>query len=230
MNKKLLLFVFVLCSTVFAVNFVSAADAHVFTDVSDARLLAIDNSGNTNATGWLAENGIQLSDTYCALGGCTFTGVVLSDSNFTTSAFFVGDGTYLTNIPGSNASFNQALTDTLYAGIEWDYNQTTIANAYTDAQDTIFNDSMTVYVDAQDVIFNDSMTVYVDNEIAGVSGMDFTNLALINITNIFTPQQVFTGGLNSSEDINLASTKSVAWADGGSVSGTAGVITYKAGV
>lgn len=34
---------------------------------------------------------------------------------------------------GGNASFNQTLTDTLYAGIEWDYNQTSPAIAYADA-------------------------------------------------------------------------------------------------
>jgi len=33
-----------------------------------------------------------------------------------------------------NSSWNQSFADTLYAGAEWDYNQTTPANSYTDAQ------------------------------------------------------------------------------------------------
>ncbi|MBM3234393.1 hypothetical protein FJZ19_04860 [Candidatus Pacearchaeota archaeon] len=39
----------------------------------------------------------------------------------------------ISGISGGNASFNQSLTDTLYAGIEWNYNQTIPANAYTDS-------------------------------------------------------------------------------------------------
>jgi len=68
---------------------------------------------------------------------------------------------------GVNSTFNQTLTDTLYADIKWgynmttpftnwlatfvyNYNQTIPANTYTDAQDIIFNNSITAYVDAQD--------------------------------------------------------------------------------
>ena len=60
--------------------------------------------------------------------------------------------------------------------------------------------------------------------------MDYTNLALTNETNVFVPEQNFTGGINSADDIALASAKSLSWDDGGSVTATAGVITYKAGV
>jgi len=62
------------------------------------------------------------------------------------------------------------------------------------------------------------------------SVMDYTNLALTNETNTFVPIQNFTAGIKSDDDITLASAKSLAWADGGSVTATAGVITYKAGV
>lgn len=41
--------------------------------------------------------------------------------------------TRIDGISGGNSSFNQSLTDTLYAGIEWDYNQTESANTYTDS-------------------------------------------------------------------------------------------------
>jgi hypothetical protein len=49
-----------------------------------------------------------------------------------TAGFFFGDGSQLTGLSGGNASFNQSLTDSLYAGIEWDYNQTTPAIDYAD--------------------------------------------------------------------------------------------------
>lgn len=42
-----------------------------------------------------------------------------------TAQYYFGDGSQLTGISagGGNASWNQTLADTLYAGIEWDYNQ-----------------------------------------------------------------------------------------------------------
>jgi len=275
MNKKILFFSFILGFALVSSGIVSAADAHVFTVVSDARLLSIDNSGNTNATGWLAENGVQLSDTYCALTGCTYSGeIIMGDGlNITvgTGGYFVGDGRYLTNIAGANSSWTQAAADLLYAGIIWNYNQTektfelynatwdnkgyvdaaiaalplavnhtedtfNVYNAtwdnkgYVDSQNTIYNESIAAYVNDQDGLYNDSIAAYVDDQISGVSGMDYTNVALTNVSNLFTPHQAFAGGLNSSENINLASTKLVTWDDGGSISATAGVITYKAGV
>jgi hypothetical protein len=52
-------------------------------------------------------------------------------------------------ITGDNASWNQSLANTLYANIQWNYNQTgifnynhtTIANAYTDSQGFITSTS-----------------------------------------------------------------------------------------
>ena len=218
MSKKLLVFALVICSTVLAMNFASAADAFVFTDVSDARLLVIDNAGNTNATGWLAENGVILSDTYCALGGCTYTGNIetAADINITAGAggYFIGDGSLLTNT-GSNASWTQVLADTLYTN-----------EAYVIS----VNATMKTYVDAQDVIYNDSIATYVDEQVAGIGGMDYTNVAMINISNTFTPQQTFTDGLVSNGNLTLADSKFIEWAGGGRISANAGVITYKAGV
>ncbi len=42
------------------------------------------------------------------------------------------NATYAANI--NNASFNQTLTDSLYAGASWNYNQTTPANTYADSK------------------------------------------------------------------------------------------------
>jgi len=87
-----------------------------------------------------------------------------------------------------NSSFNQSLTDTLYASIIWNYNQTISANAYTDSVVSANNVSWMstynatyntwaynqtipaqAYADAQDVIFNDSIKDYVDIQISGVN-------------------------------------------------------------
>ena len=87
-----------------------------------------------------------------------------------------------------NSSFNQSLTDTLYASIIWNYNQTISANAYTDSVVSANNVSWMstynatyntwaynqtipaqAYADAQDVIFNDSIKDYVDTQISGVN-------------------------------------------------------------
>ncbi len=232
MNKKYLLFMFIICSTVLAVNFISAADAHIFTDVSDAKLLIIDNVGNTNATGWLAENGVKLSDTYCALTGCTYSGNIVLEDGFNvtlgTGGFFVGDGSLLTNLPG--IVNHTLITFNLYNST-WD-NRGLIDSGnlsmfnYVNAQDVIYNDSAAAYT----LYVNTTAAAYTDAQIAASGGMDFTNLALTNITNTFDLQQVFTLGLSSAEDIILNTTKSISWDDGGSISGTAGVITYKAGV
>ena len=53
-------------------------------------------------------------------GDTVITGDLTVDGNY------IGNGSLLTNLPtGGNLSWNQSLADTLYAGIEWDYNQTT---------------------------------------------------------------------------------------------------------
>src|SRR5690606_18341230 len=99
-----------------------------------------------------------------------------------------------------NSSFNQALTDTLYAGIEWDYNQTIAANAYTDSQDTLYNNSIADYVDTQ---------------IGALSfNMDYTNVAMTNISNAFAEEQNFSNGIRT-DDVQAL---------------TGVAITFKAGV
>jgi hypothetical protein len=74
----------------------------------------------------------------------------LSVSGNITANYFIGNGSLLTGISGGNLSFNQSLTDKLYAGIQWaynmttpftnwlstflyNYNQTAPANSYTDS-------------------------------------------------------------------------------------------------
>jgi hypothetical protein len=80
--------------------------------------------------------------------------------------------TQISGISEGNSSFNQSLTDTLYANIQWGYNMTT---PFTDWLSTFaYNYNQTApamdYADSQDVIFNDSMKDYVDAQISGVEG------------------------------------------------------------
>ena len=58
------------------------------------------------------------------INGTTWIYEGLNVSDNVTSSFFIGDGSYLTGITGGNGSWNETLADTLYAGIEWNYNQT----------------------------------------------------------------------------------------------------------
>ncbi len=107
------------------------------------------------------------------------------------------------NLPITNSSFNQTLTDTLYSGIEWGYNMSDGSynetydtwsynmsdGSYNETYDTwsynmsdgSYNEtydtwsynqteSANAYTDAQDVIYNDSMKDYVDVQVSGVEG------------------------------------------------------------
>ena len=83
-----------------------------------------------NDTGFTAANA-----TLARIGDCP-TGQVVQ--NTTTSGVIC--------VPQSqgNLSFNQSLTNSLYANIQWNYNQTIPANAYTDSQvNKTFNQSLT---------------------------------------------------------------------------------------
>jgi hypothetical protein len=64
------------------------------------------------------------------------------------ATIYYGNGS---NLIGVNTSFNQALTDSLYSGIEWDYNQTIPANNYSDA----LNISQANWVDSLFVRFTE---------------------------------------------------------------------------
>lgn len=47
--------------------------------------------------------------------------------------------TRIDSLPAGNSSFNQSLTGSLYAGVQWNYNQTSSANLYTDSKVTGLN-------------------------------------------------------------------------------------------
>ena len=187
---------------------VSAADAHIFTDTNDVILLTIGTDGTGNFTGDVLENNVKLSDTYCALvGGCDLEGPVVITGhlnitgNLNVSGTLYGDGSGLTGVT-----------------IEIADNSTLIAYQ---------NITNIPTCGAGDMLSFDGSLLTCETP---ASVMDYTNLALTNESNIFVPIQNFTAGIKSDDDITLASAKSLIWADGGSVTATAGVITYKAGV
>lgn len=61
-------------------------------------------------------------------------------------------------IPGNNASFNQSLTDTLYASKNFDYNETAIANAYTDSINVSLSGRIDSLPTGGNLSFNQSLT------------------------------------------------------------------------
>ena len=68
------------------------------------------------------------SSLYVPYNGATGN-VDLGQHNMTATYFF-GNGSQLTDLPmGGNSSWNESYANTLYAGIEWDYNQTSIGQA-----------------------------------------------------------------------------------------------------
>lgn len=97
---------------VLALGLVSAGDFKINYGGND--IFTVATSGNVNASGTLAESGVLLSETYLALAGGALTGILSSDSNITTSAFVVGDGTYLKN---ANITITDNSTEITYKNI-----------------------------------------------------------------------------------------------------------------
>lgn len=125
-----------------------------FTFITDAIVLkpndlgAIDpaiafSRADTNITGTISmdtddtDNMKFFIDNDYVDGDFTFDGGdVIVNENISTSNYYLGSGKYLTDLPASgNLSFNQSLTDTLYAGAEWGYNQTYSGSTYNSTYD-----------------------------------------------------------------------------------------------
>lgn len=98
-----------------------------------------------------------------------------------------GSGTFYCGInpQGGNTSWNQSYANTLYAGIQWGYNQTT--PAITDINSRFWNRTQT----------------YNRTEI-DAKAMNYTNVALTNISNTFSQIQNFSAGIKSGGDLNFS--------------------------
>ena len=97
-------------------------------------------AGFAMAADFTPQGNINLRDTYNITG-----------APYVNATLYYGNASQMTGVAGVNSSFNQTLTDLLYAGIEWDYNQTIPANSYTDA----VNVSQTSWIDTFFVRFTE---------------------------------------------------------------------------
>ncbi|GAI35763.1 unnamed protein product, partial [marine sediment metagenome] len=103
MNRKVLILLLPIV-LVFAISVVSAGDFKI--EYGGDAIFTVATSGNVNASGTIAESGVLLSDTYLALAGGALTGVLSSNANITTTAHFVGNGSFLTSVPTYNATYD----------------------------------------------------------------------------------------------------------------------------
>jgi len=244
MKKFLMIFVCVILSS-FTMGTVLGADAHIFTDTSDNVLLTIGTTGDGNFTGDVMENSIKLSETYLALAGGIVTGQTNFTDNLNVSGDFgvggilYGDGSGLT---GVTVTLSDNSTQLAYQNITnlptcSDGQSFTFDGSSLTCGNPLVNGTIIAYqnvtgiptCDAGDMLTFDGSTLTCDTP---ASTMDYTNLALINQTNDFIPQQTFTGGLVSNENVTIADTKGIEWVGGSGaiISASSGVITYKAGV
>jgi len=169
---------------------VSAGD-FIIEDSSGNPVFVVDTSGYLNISGYLRQNGVLLNDTYLPLTGGTITGqLTLSTGNVTlTMGSFVGDGSLLTDLDASNIT-----TGTLdFARLPNLENMTTLS--YHN-----LTDIPTCSVGQH--LFFDGTDMSCTADGSGIA--DYTNIALTNQTNTFTPNQVFSGGVNVSKSIVLA--------------------------
>lgn len=68
----------------------------------------------------------------------------LNMSGNITSSYFIGDGSLLTGVMDDNSSWNKSYGDTLYSGIEWDYNQTNTQYNYNMTIDSDYDYNFTI--------------------------------------------------------------------------------------
>ena len=211
--KKIYLFLLAL-SIVTIIPMVSAGSYIIQYDSAD--IFSVDTSGNTNATGWMAENGILLSDTYVAIASVASCsageyllynatgwfcespslsighgGVTIDAANITTGTI---DFSILPNLSNSITLAGENITSgtidfarlpTLTDAITLDYHNITGIPTCGAGESISYNGT--------------------DLSCGSSSYQNLTNVAFINETNTFTPQQVFNAGMNVTGYIELQS-------------------------
>jgi len=217
--KKNFLLVLIAISMM-SIGLVSAVGNFKILNSTDDIVFIVDNTGNLNVTGgWIAEDGVKLSEAYLALTGGTLTGILSSDSNITTTAYFVGDGSYLTNVPASMDYTNLALTNisetfdenltvskdlivtqSVYLSdilecnaddqkLETDANGVLVCGTAVDTDTKMGTSGIYLYNDTTTIYFNETQLNATIDDRAG--SFDYTNLAWVNETNTFTEEQTF---------------------------------------
>jgi hypothetical protein len=189
--KKVLLTFLILGVFVFAINSVTAGDYIIRSGGND--IFTVDTSGNANATGWLAEDGIQLTDIYVS---------IVDVATCDVGEFLTFDGTDWScespslNIEHGSVTIDGANITTGTISIE---RLPDLTNATTLAYQNITGIPT---CDAGDFLAYDGTDLSCSTP---TSSMDYTNIAMTNQTNTFTPQQVFSAGMNVTGYIELQS-------------------------
>lgn len=170
-------------------------------------------SGSNISADWFISNGTDV----CLEDGTNCpSGIV--DKQKTTTGFYLYNDTTIIHFNetqlndtiddrasglGDNASWNESYADTLYAGIEYDYNQTTPAITYS----TNTNSSLTVWINAQFVKISNVVS-YVGNWTADKINY-YTKTQSYNKTEVYNKTELTNGSWTyySDEDwINKNST------------------------
>jgi len=117
------------------------------------------NSTSLNNVSQLTNDNSYWNDTYATFNK------TYADTLYST----IDEPLFTSNLTAYNSSWSSTYNSTYNT---WAYNQTIPANAYTDSQDIVFNDSMKSYVDGQDTVFNTSVVNWADSKFVVNSGGD----------------------------------------------------------
>jgi hypothetical protein len=196
--KKILLILAVILGLI---SFISAGSFVI--ENSTGNVFTVSNQGAVNASGTIAESGVLLSDTYCKLSGCTYTGNIIGN-NITAQGgyYFVGSGLYLTALNGSLITSGSIYTIPLNAsqidtGTIAFARLPTLTNTHTHDYHNITGMPT---CSAGTHLYFDGTTLSCT---ADATGADLTNYALKNQTNTFTGDQVFSNSINVTGNVTM---------------------------
>ena len=153
-------------------------------------------TSQTGFFGWLGSLASRITKLFVqdidASGNVNVTGNV-------TASYFIGDGSLLTGVSGGNYSWNQTLANTLYAGIIWNYNQSTPVFSYITSQEaawlSTYNATYAIWSYNQTTPANS----YTDTKVGTA------NLHLHNALNITSPIWVNKTGDSMTGNLNMTS-------------------------
>jgi len=180
-------------------NPLTSEKRHAYTNSTDDEVAYIGQSGNISTTGNLD---VSLTGYFKWIG---------SVANKVTFGWFESAQIdYLNSTTSNSSNFYQGGNRVIDSSDESDLNIN--SSNYWDDLDTPLDSWLSTYNATYDsktpgnLSWNES---YAD----GLYSMDYTDLALINQTNTFTPRQLFSGGLNASNGVNILGNYPMKWWD-----------------